>query len=270
MTGAPLKRVEELAAAMAAHGLGDVSTALVLGSGLGEFADKLEDPTIVSFDDIEGIPASSVPGHAGRFVAGTLAGSRVLVQQGRVHLYEGHSAFTVSMVVRAMARLGVRNLLLTNAAGGLVEGWPVPSLMRIRDHLNFQHRTPLTRSESGRANVYDADFGRLIDEAAARIGIKLQCGIYFALLGPSYETPAEVRMLQRSGAHAVGMSTAAEAMSAYSEGMRVAGISCISNPGAGLAPGKLNHAEVVEAGREIADDFGRLLEECVRGIGTLA
>lgn len=264
--GLRAERVEQLVAAMRARGLGEVSAALVLGSGLGAFAERLERPLVVRFEEIPGLPASRVPGHAGRFVLGELDGLRVLVQQGRVHLYEGHDAFTVALSVRAMARLGVRDLILTNAAGGLVEGWPIPCLMRIRDHINMQQRTPLAWSEAGRARPYDTKLARLVDEAAGRAGVSLQHGVYVGLLGPSYETPAEVRRLRAAGAHAVGMSTVAEATCAFAEGLRVAAISCISNPAAGIAEGKLAHAEVVEAGRQMAGDFGRLLEETLRGI----
>ena len=266
LPGPQAERVQQTVELLEQAGLGGARTALVLGSGLGALADRLSGASSLSFEDIEALPPSSVPGHAGRFVAGELNGRAVLIQQGRVHLYEGRSAFTVTLPVRALARLGVRNIILTNAAGGLVPGWPVPCLMRIRDHLNFQHRSPLLRSEAGRAQPYDAELGALLGQVAQRVGIELYTGVYAGLLGPSYETPAEVRLLQSAGAHAVGMSTVLEALAAHAQGLRVAAVSCISNPAAGLASGKLDHAEVVAAGKQIASDFARLLEAVVNAL----
>lgn len=250
----------QLAAAMRAAGLGGFRVAAVLGSGLGGFADRLEDPLVVPYEDLEGMPRSTVPGHSGRFVQGHLGGETVLLQQGRVHLYEGHSAARVTLAVRAMAELGARALLLTNAAGGIEASWPVPSLMRITDHLNLQGRAPLRRAEAGFGCPYDPEAGAIFEQAARETEVPLHAGVYAGLLGPTYETAAEIRMLAQMGAQAVGMSTVAEASVAHAVGMRVVGISLISNPAAGIATGPLNHEEVTEAGIQYAEHFSRLLQ----------
>lgn len=256
--------IAELATSLAAHGARGVRVAFVLGSGLGAFADALDHARAIPFESLEGMPRAGVKGHAGRIVLGSVEGIPVLAQQGRVHFYEGHSAAVVTRSVRAYARLGVEVLVLTNAAGGLVTAWPIPTLMRLDDHIDLQGRSSLGLHERGVGSPYDAGAGATLDEVAASLGVGLQRGVYAGLLGPSYETPAEIRHLARMGAHAVGMSTVAEAAVGAAEGMRVAAISCISNAGAGLAPGALNHEEVVAAGRMMAADFTRLLRGSVR------
>lgn len=245
------------------HGVGDARIAFVLGSGLGGFADRIEDAKAIPYAELDGMPTSSVPGHAGRLVLGTLNGVRVVAKQGRVHLYEGWSSHQVTRCVRAFAALGVRGLVLTNAAGGLHDDWPVPTLMRITDHLNWQGRTPMAPHETALGTPYDDELGGALDDAAAEVGVDLQHGVYGALLGPTYETPAEVRSLRWAGADAVGMSTALEALAASSAGMRVAAVSCITNLAAGITGDELNHDEVVEAGAQAAADFARLLEAAV-------
>jgi len=252
--------VDELATSLAAHGATGARIAYVLGSGLGAFAERLEGARAIGFDELPGMPRAGVTGHAGRVVMGHLSGVPVLAQQGRAHLYEGWSPATVTRSVRAYAKLGVEVLVLTNAAGGLVVDWRIPTLMRIEDHVNLQGRTPLALDERGVGCPYDPRAGDALDRTARELGIELHCGVYVGLLGPSYETPAEIRHLVTIGGHAVGMSTVCEAQAGHAAGMRVAAISCISNAGAGLVPGALNHAEVVEAGRVMADSFGRLLE----------
>lgn len=251
---------ETLANSMAAAGLKDFRVAAVLGSGLGAFADRLNNSLSVPFGELEGMPQSTVPGHSGRFVLGELDGVRVLVQQGRVHLYEGHSVHVVTRAVRAMGLLGCQSLLLTNAAGGLRRDWPVPTLMRITDHLNLQGVAPLRPNEVGRGSPYNFQLGSLLDEAAAATGVPLERGVYAGLMGPSYETAAEIRMLDQMGAQAVGMSTVAEALTGHGIGMRVAAISLISNPAAGISLGPLNHEEVQEAAQAHAGHFAKLLE----------
>jgi len=250
-----------LAQELEAHGLGGAKAAFVLGSGLGALAEALEERVVVPFERLESMPASTVPGHAGRFVRGKLAGVEVLVQQGRLHLYEGHSVRRVVRPVRAFAELGVGCLVLTNAAGGLVPEWRPPVLMRITDHINLQGCSPLRREEAGRGCPYDEELGQLLVASASACGIELVHGVYAGLLGPTYETPAEIRMLARRGAQAVGMSTVAEALAGHASGMRVLGVSCISNAAAGISAGPLSHEEVVEAGKEVAADFVRLLTE---------
>ncbi len=252
--------VDELATSLAAHGATGARIAYVLGSGLGAFAERLTGARAIGFDELPGMPRAGVKGHAGRVVLGHLSGVPVLAQQGRTHLYEGWSPATVTRSVRAYAKLGVEVLVLTNAAGGLVVDWRIPTLMRIEDHVNLQGRTPLALDERGIGCPYDSRAGDVLDRIARELGIELHCGVYVALLGPSYETPAEIRHLIAIGGHAVGMSTVCEAQAGNAAGMRVAAISCISNAGAGLVPGALNHAEVVAAGRVMADSFGRLLE----------
>ncbi len=249
----------ELATSLAAHGAREARIAFVLGSGLGAFADHLEGARALSFSELPGMPHASVRGHAGRVVLGAIGDVPVLVQQGRVHLYEGWHPSVVTRSVRAYAALGIESLVLTNAAGGLVVDWPVPTLMRVTDHVNLQGRTALGLGERAVGCPYDPDAGAAIDAAAATEHISLQRGVYVGLLGPSYETPAEIRHLVRLGGHAVGMSTVCEAAVGHACGMRVAAISCISNAGAGLTPGVLSHAEVVEAGRVMSDSFCRLL-----------
>ncbi len=258
---------EILADSMAAAGLKDFAVAAVLGSGLGAFADRLKDPLIVPFGELEGMAQSTVPGHSGRFVLGELGGVRVLVQQGRVHLYEGHSVHVVTRAVRAMGVLGCKSLLLTNAAGGLKREWPVPTLMRITDHLNLQGVAPLRPNEVGRGTPYSAELGAILDETAKETGVPLERGVYAGLMGPSYETAAEIRMLDQMGAQAVGMSTVAEALTGAGVGMGVAAISLISNPAAGISAGPLNHEEVQEAAEAHAEHFAMLLE---KGLPRLA
>jgi purine-nucleoside phosphorylase len=187
----------------------------------------------------------------------------VLVQQGRVHLYEGRGALEVTRAVRAFAAVGVRALVLTNAAGGLREEWAPGTLMRITDHLNLQGETPLGDGEQGHGTPYDEAFGEELDAAARAAGVVLERGLYAGLRGPSYETPAEIAMLGGLGADAVGMSTVLEALAAHAAGMRVAAVSLVTNPAAGLARGPLAHEEVVAAGAAAAGRFGSLLEAAV-------
>ena len=253
----------ELASSLAGAGLGGFEMLLVLGSGLGAFGDSLEDALAVSFTDLLGMPRSAVPGHAGRFVRGRLGGVEVLVQQGRVHLYEGWSVEEATRAVRAAASLGAKSLVLTNAAGGLRREWPVPSLMRLSDHLNWTGKTPLRKGEGGYGSPYDPGLAKALDQAARETEVPLHQGVYAGLLGPSYETPAEIQHLAGAGADAVGMSTVCEALAGHGAGLRVAAVSCITNPAAGISAGPLDHGEVVESGAAIAADFERLLRRAV-------
>jgi purine-nucleoside phosphorylase len=262
----PRAAIETLAGSLRSHGVADVELALVLGSGLGAFADELEDASSIPYAELDGMPESAVPGHAGRLVAGTCRGRRVLVQQGRVHLYEGWSPFEVTRAVRAFARVGVRAVLLTNASGGLHADWLPGTLMRVTDHVNLQGASPLFAGEAGAHNPYDVELGSALDRAAAAAGVELRSGVYVGMLGPTYETPAEVRLLQSLGGDAVGMSTVAEAAAARASGLRVAAISCVTNPGAGLSPGPVSHADVVEAGKRAAGAFRALLEHAVASL----
>ncbi|MBM3975460.1 MAG: purine-nucleoside phosphorylase [Planctomycetes bacterium] len=262
--------VERLAASMRAQGLAGCELALVLGSGLGAFGERLADARSVPFDALDGMPGSAVPGHAGRFLHGTIGGARVLLQQGRAHLYEGWSPEQVTRSVRAFAALGCRALVLTNAAGGLRREWEPGSLMRLTDHINLQGRAPLRAAERAAACAYDARAGAELDRAAQEAGVRLERGVYAALLGPSYETPAEIRMLGALGADAVGMSTVAEAAVGHAVGLRVAAISCITNHAAGISGEPLSHSEVVETGKQASARFARLLERALPALARAA
>ncbi len=264
MTAAALlPEVDLLARSLRAHGVERARVALVLGSGLGDFVGRVGGARAIPYADIEGMPRSAVPGHAGQLVVGEVGGVRVVVQQGRVHLYEGWSAHAATRAVRAFARIGVRALVLTNAAGGMRREWTPPTLMRLTDHVNLQGRTPLLPGEERVANPYDPALGAALDAAARAAGVPLERGVYAGVLGPSYETPAEIRWLAEFGADAVGMSTVCEAQAARAEGLRVAAISCITNPAAGLAAGPLHHEEVVAVGKQAAQRFCDLLAAAV-------
>jgi purine-nucleoside phosphorylase len=241
----------------------------VLGSGLGALADAVEEPISIPFQDLPGLPPAGVGGHQGRFVAGVLEGRRVLVQAGRFHFYEGHPAEVVLAPVRAAALLGVSTLLVTNAAGGVNPDFGPGTLMLIRDHLNLMGRNPLVGPGApgeprfpDMSVAYDADLRALARRTADELGIPLEEGVYAAVSGPSYETPAEVRMIGLLGGDAVGMSTVPEVIVARARGMRVLGISLITNPGAGISSRPLSHQEVLEAGQEAGPRFQRL----IRGI----
>jgi len=257
-----------VAEGLAVRGFGGADVALVLGSGLGGFAERLAGARSVSFADLSGMPQSSVPGHAGRFVLGELSGARVLVQAGRAHLYEGYTAEEVARGVRAMAALGVRALVLTNAAGGLRRAWPPGTLMRVLDHLNLTGRVP-PASRASAGSPYDEGVGDALARAAERAGVALEAGVYAGLMGPAYETPAEIRMLAWMGADAVGMSTVLEALAGAAAGMRVTALACITNYAAGIGAGRLAHADVLAAGRAAAERIERLLAAAVPELGAL-
>jgi purine-nucleoside phosphorylase len=202
---------------------------------------------------------------------GEMHGSQVLIQEGRVHLYEGWSAHEVTLAVRAFAILGVQAILLTNAAGGLREEWRPGTLMCVSDHINLQGATPPDLGEMHTGTPYDPDLGRACARAAAAADVELMHGVYAGLPGPSYETPAEVRMLAWMGADSVGMSTVLEAAAARASGARVAAVSCITNPAAGIGHAPLTHEDVIRVGREASARFGTLLEASLLEIGrTLA
>ncbi len=235
---------------------------LVLGSGLSSLADEVADPLVVGFDEV-GLPAASVPGHAGRFVAGRLGGVDVLVQQGRLHLYEGHDATTVTAPVRLAARAGARMLLVTNAAGGVRADLEVGDLLLITDQLNLTGANPLIGQPVfvDMTAAYDPDLRRQAHQAAADVGEHLVEGVYAGLAGPSYETSAEVRMLERMGADAVGMSTVLEVIAARALGLRVLGCSLVTNVRQPRVAG-VNHQEVLE----VAAARGPRLAALIRGV----
>jgi len=242
--------------------------ALVLGSGLGAFADSFEARVVLPYASIRGMPRPSVEGHAGNLVLGTLHGVPVVTMQGRAHLYEGHPPSQVVFGVRLMLRLGARTLLVTNAAGGIDPGFARGALMLIEDHLNLTGHNCLAGPNDATLGVRFPDMSDAYDRGlreralavAARLGIALERGVYAGLLGPSYETPAEVRMLGKLGASAVGMSTVQEVLAARHMGARVLGISCITNAAAGVFPEPLHHSEVMETAQQVKGQFIALLE----------
>ena len=248
---------------------------VVLGSGLGGFADRVEEPVAVPYEDIPHFKKVSVAGHAGRLVLGKVNGMPVAVLQGRYHYYEGHDIRDVVFPVRVLARLGIAGLLLTNAAGGIGRDLHPGDLMIIRDHINLMGLNPLRGANDERLGprfpdmsaVYDPYFQDVIAAAQAESGRTAPRGVYLALSGPSYETPAEIRMLAALGADAVGMSTVPEAVCARHMGVRVAGISCITNLAAGISKQPLSHAEVTETADRVKNDFIKLLEIVIPRMG---
>lgn len=237
-------------------------TAIVLGSGLGGVAEELGIEAEVSYADVPGLSVSSVPGHAGRFVLSSVQDRPVLIAQGRRHLYEGLSAYEITASVRFMHSLGVRRIVLTNAAGAIHESFAVGDLMLITDHLNLLGTSPLVGGPNfhDMSEVYDASWRARFLQAAKELGLPLHQGVYAATLGPQYETPAEIRMMRTLGADAVGMSTVPEAIQARALGMQVAGISMLTNWAAGLKAQTLHHAEVVSVGQTASANLARLLK----------
>jgi purine-nucleoside phosphorylase len=252
--------------------IGDVpDTAVILGSGLGNMADALQGAVAVHYEQIPHWPPARVVGHDGRLVAGTLRGRRLLALAGRAHLYEGHSAEAVTFATRVLGVLGVRTLLLTNAAGGVNASLPQGALMIVDDHLNLTGTNPLAGPNDDRfgprfpdmSDVYSPRLRRIADEAARERGVPVHHGVYAGLLGPSYETPAEIRYLRTCGADAVGMSTVPEAIVARHMGMDVLAISCITNMAAGVLGDPVAHEEVVTVARRAGAQFVSLLEGIV-------
>lgn len=244
---------------------------VVLGSGLGGFADSIGSAIAIAYADVPHFKSASVAGHAGRLVLGKIGPTTVAILQGRIHYYEGHDIGDVVFPVRVLAKLGIQSLLLTNAAGGLNREWQPGDLMVIRDHINLMGLNPLRGANDERLGprfpdmsaVYDPAFQDIIAAALAEDGRTARRGVYLALSGPSYETPAEIRMLAALGADAVGMSTVPEAICARHMGLRVAGISCITNLAAGLSAQPLSHQEVTETGEKVKNDFIRLLSRVI-------
>ena len=266
---------------------GEIRTAIVLGSGLGAFADELTDAVKIPYEQIPGFARSTVEGHAGQLVLGEIGGVTVAVQQGRFHFYEGYDMEQVMLPVRTFGLLGVKNLILTNAAGSLNADMPPGSLMLITDHLNCMGVNPLVGPNDARfgprfpemGEVYDREFQQIATDAAGEIARErvdkgldaeridfMNRGVYCALSGPTYETPAEIRMYRSLGADAVGMSTVPEAIAARHQRMRVLGISCITNLAAGMSDEPINHEEVMETGAQVAEIFRELLRRIISKI----
>ena len=259
--------------ALARRPLPDPVAAIVLGSGLGGLAERISDQVRIPFHDIPGLPPATVEGHAGALIVGTLSGKPVLCLAGRFHLYEAHPAAVAVFPVRLVHALGARTLIVSNAAGGIRRSFTPGTLMRIDDHINLMNRHPLSGPvQSGEPRFpdmsapYDRALGAQLDDTARHLNIRLDIGVYCGLLGPTYETPSEIRMLEKLGADAVGMSTVPEVVTARALGMRCVGVSLITNAAAGYTAAPLNHAEVIESAQEAAGRFQSLIEAFV---GTL-
>lgn len=242
---------------------------IILGSGLGAFADTFEERVSVPYAELSHFPRSSVPGHAGRLVLGRLGGETVVAMQGRVHLYEGYAPWQVAYPARVLCALGIRTLVVTNAAGGIQHGMVPGDLMAITDHINLSGVNPLVGHNDERLGLrfpdmsaaYHPALTRLLLETGQQVGVSLKQGVYAILSGPSYETPAEIRALRALGADAVGMSTIPEVVAAAHMGVKVAGVSCITNFAAGMGDRPLSHEEVSDTAHRVRGVFCQLLEK---------
>jgi purine-nucleoside phosphorylase len=261
-------RIESAAEAVRKR-LGDrrPEVAVVLGSGLGFLADQVGSAVRIPYSDIPGFPRTTVIGHGAELVAGQLAGKQVLVQSGRFHLYEGHDAAITALPVRVFATLGIDTLILTNAAGGIRRTFSSGTVMLIADHINLTFRNPLfgpvlpgEERFPDMSDPYDSSLRALAREAARDKRVLLDEGVYVQLLGPSYETPAEIRMLDRLGADAVGMSTVVEVIAARARGLRCLGFSVVTNLASGISPKRLDHAEVMETAHRVRNELAALVE----------
>lgn len=245
--------------------------ALVLGSGLGNYADSMKVECSVPYSEIEGFPVSTAPGHAGRFVFGYVSDVPVVCMQGRIHFYEGYELDEVVLPIRLMKMMGAEVLFLTNASGGIATGYKAGDLMLIKDHISFLVPSPLRGQnieELGvrfpdMSHVYDEDLRQLVKKQAAKLDIPIKEGVYIQTRGPQYESPAEINAARMMGADAVGMSTVVEAIAANHMGMKIVGISCISNLAAGISPTPLSEEEVLEAGKKVSTTFGALVSAVI-------
>jgi purine-nucleoside phosphorylase len=269
------RRVERAAEVISSRGDGKPRIALVLGSGLGAFADELQEKVVVPYDQIPGFARSTVQGHAGQLVIGKSGGVPLVAMQGRFHYYEGYPLEQVVFPIRTFGLLGVQTVVLTNAAGGINVQFDKGALMVISDHLNLMGASPLRGPHDERfgarfpdmTEVYARDLQEMVVAEAHGIGLEMRRGIYAALSGPSYETPAEIRMLRTLGADAVGMSTVPEAIVARQMSMRVVGISCITNLASGVADQLIDHSDVMETGEQVRVAFTELLRRIIQRLG---
>jgi len=265
------ERVEHAARSIRSRIGEEPRVALVLGSGLGAFADDMEDAVAIPYEEIPGFARPTVEGHAGRMVLGKIEGVMVAAMQGRFHYYEGYAFEEVVFPIRTLSLLGAKSLVLTNAAGGINVAFDQGALMVISDHLNLMGASPLRGAHDKRfgqrfpdmTEVYARDYQEIAVEEAHAMGLELRRGIYAALSGPSYETPAEIRMLRILGADAVGMSTVPEAIAAQQMGVKILGISCITNMAAGVVGEPINHQEVIETGERVRETFKELLRRVI-------
>ena len=265
-----MKRIDEAAAkVLAVCGKADIG--VILGSGLGDYAEALEDAVKLPYSEIPGFPRSTVAGHAGMWCCGTLHGKRVVMMQGRFHYYEGYGMKDVTLPVRVMQKIGVKTLIVTNAAGGVNLGYHPGELMVIGDMFSMTAQNPLIGPNldafgprfPDMSCAFDKELRALAHECANEQGFALREGVYAQMTGPTYETPAEIRMLRTLGADAVGMSTVPEVIVARHGGMRVLGISCITNMAAGILDQPLNHAEVTETANRVKGQFRNLLDRII-------
>jgi purine-nucleoside phosphorylase len=264
--GSQFELAERAAQVIQAHSSLRPNIGLVLGSGLGGFADELTDAVKIPYSEICGFPQSTAIGHAGNFVVGTVNGIPVAAMQGRVHLYEGYTPQQVAFPIRVFGRIGIRAVILTNAAGGINPSYAQGALVAIRDHINLQGQNPLLGPNDERfgprfpdmTDCYNQQFRQFVLDQHRSLG-QIHEGIYAAVLGPSYETPAEIRFLRTIGADLVGMSTVPEVIAARHMGMEVLAISCVTNMAAGLTDKKISHEEVLETGERVRGKFQALL-----------
>jgi purine-nucleoside phosphorylase len=271
-------RTEEAAVAIRASIAEPPTIAVVLGSGLNELAERLPHPATISYDQIPHFPRPTVAGHQGKVVVGNVHGASVLMLQGRFHYYEGHDLETVTFPVRVLQRLGIGSLILTAATGGIRADLRAGDLLAISDHLNLLGVNPLRGTNDDRlgtrfpdmTEVYSAELRTIAGEEAARLSINLSAGVYACMSGPSYETPAEIRMLRTLGADVVGMSTVPEAIVARHAGMEVMGIALVSNAAAGVLGTPITHEEVLTAGRKAAPRLAALIERVISRIAIRA
>ncbi|HEV2446296.1 MAG TPA: purine-nucleoside phosphorylase [Candidatus Sulfopaludibacter sp.] len=260
--------IEEATRYLEGHLAAQPAIAVVLGSGLGAFADELSERRDIPYADIPGWPGSTAVGHAGKLILGRIGGVNAAVMAGRAHLYEGYTPQQVTFGVRVLGKLGVRSMIFTNAAGGINLALERGGLVLISDHINLQGCNPLVGPNDDSlgprfpdmSDAYSREYRETAKGVAAELGIRVGEGVYAAMLGPSYETPAEIRYLRAIGADVVGMSTALEAVAANHMGMKVLGISCVTNMAAGILPQKIHHEEVLETGAMVRDTLVRYLK----------
>ncbi|MDR2505792.1 MAG: purine-nucleoside phosphorylase [Oscillospiraceae bacterium] len=274
MKKAEMLAVIDAAASKITEVCAGADTVLIAGSGLGGFAERLSDCKSVPYSEIPGFPCSTVPGHAGMWVTGTIGGKRIAVMNGRVHGYEGNGAYELAFPVRVMARMGVKTLIVTNAAGGVNLAFKPGDLMILTDYINFSGMNPLTGANIDEIGPRFPDMSNALTreliakakQAAAEEGLDVREGVYAMMNGPSFESPAEIRMMRILGADAVGMSTVPEIITACHAGIKVLGISCITNMAAGILAESLNHLDVLEIGNRVADRFASWVARIVANI----
>lgn len=267
------EKINEATQFIQEQGISEVEFGLILGSGLGELGDEVENSTAISYHSIPHFPVSTVEGHAGQLVYGTLGDKKVLAMQGRFHYYEGYSLEEVTFPIRVMKALGIHSVIVTNAAGGINTSFNQGELMMITDHINYTGVNPLIGPNDSTmgprftdmSQAYDAAYQEIVRQVAAKMELDLKEGVYIGYTGPTYETPAEIRMSRAMGADAVGMSTVPEVIVAAHAGLRVIGISCITNLAAGMQE-TLNHAEVVETTERVKGTFKTLVKNILRAV----